>query len=143
MEISAWQALATALAAPLVTAIFTVFVLRGKRREAEIKIASQNELGKLSLDEKQRERLGVESSRMFDRLRDEASDLRAELKAVRTHRDALEIDRDKGWDLARGWCARAHDLRHELVNCCLAASKEAPTPLPALEEINRIGPPRG
>ena len=61
--------------------------------------------------------------------------------------DALETDRDRGWDLARAWRARAQEIRQEfdaLQRLVLAprgmrelAGHSRP-PLPGLEEIERL-----
>ena len=42
--------------------------------------------------------------------------MRAELLRTQARLKELERDRDRGWDLARWWNRRAHDLRHAGLN---------------------------
>ena len=55
--------------------------------------------------EAQRTALGREHADLFDRMRAEL--LRKEARVAE-----LERDRDRGWELARWWNQRAHELRH-------------------------------
>jgi len=59
--------------------------------------------------ESQRAALSREQSELFDRLRTELARAQARLAEV-------EADRDRGWDLARWWNQRAHELRHDGLN---------------------------
>ncbi len=59
--------------------------------------------------EAQRTALGREHADLFDRMRTEL--LRKEARVAE-----LERDRDRGWDLARWWHRRAHELRHAGLN---------------------------
>ncbi len=59
--------------------------------------------------ESQRAALSREQAELFDRLRTELARTQARLADV-------EGDRDRGWDLARWWNQRAHELRHAGLN---------------------------
>jgi len=59
--------------------------------------------------ETQRAALSREQAELFDRLRTELARVQARLAE-------LEEDRDRGWDLARWWNHRAHELRHAGLN---------------------------
>jgi len=39
-----------------------------------------------------------------------------ELERARRRIEELEVERDRAWELARAWKARAHELRHEFNN---------------------------
>ena len=88
--------------------------------------------------EEQRTALSREQANLFDRLR-------TELTRCQTRLADLERDRDRGWDLARYWNRRAHELRHAGLNAQtivagLCAREELPMPVwpdmtvPGLEE---------
>ena len=51
-------------------------------------------------------------------------------EAFERQRDALEADRDRGWDLARWWNRRAHELRHAGVNAQQVAQRLAVSSCP-------------
>lgn len=59
--------------------------------------------------EAQRLALSRDQAELFDRLRNELARIQLRLLEV-------ERDRDRGWDLARWWNQRAHELRHAGVN---------------------------
>jgi hypothetical protein len=59
--------------------------------------------------DKQRAALSAEHAALFDRLK-------AELVRVCARLEEVEKDRDRGWDLARWWNRRAHELRHAGLN---------------------------
>ena len=59
--------------------------------------------------ETQRAALSREHADLFDRMR-------AELLRTQARLQELERDRDRGWDLARWWNRRAHELRHAGLN---------------------------
>ncbi len=59
--------------------------------------------------EAQRLALSRDQAELFDRLRNELARIQLRLLGV-------ERDRDRGWDLARWWNQRAHELRHAGVN---------------------------
>lgn len=59
--------------------------------------------------ESQRAALSADQARMFDQMRTEIARLRPLLEAV-------EYDRDRGWELCRWWNRRAHELRHAGLN---------------------------
>lgn len=76
--------------------------------------------------ETQRAALSREQAELFDRLR-------TELARTQLRLDELEQDRDRGWDLARWWNHRAHELRHAGLNAqamvagfCAREGVEAP-----------------
>ncbi len=86
----------------------------------------------------QRAALSKDQAELFDRLRGELTRCQARLAD-------LERDRDRGWDLARYWNRRAHELRHAGLNAQtivagLCAREELPVPVwpdmsvPSLEE---------
>ena len=88
--------------------------------------------------EAQRTALSRQHAELFDRLRAELT--RREARCVE-----LERDRDRGWELARWWHRRAHELRHAGLNAQtivagLCAREDVPVPtwpdmtLPHLEE---------
>lgn len=87
-------------------------VSRGERRAIEM--------------EAQRSALSREQAELFDRLRNECVRCQTRLTEV-------ERDRDRGWDLARLWNRRAHELRHAGLNAQsivagLCAREELPEP---------------
>lgn len=59
--------------------------------------------------EEQRAALSQEQAELFERIR-------AELVRYQTRLKDVERDRDRGWDLARYWNQRAHELRHAGLN---------------------------
>lgn len=59
--------------------------------------------------EAQRIALSRDQAELFDRLRTELARIQHRLAEV-------ERDRDRGWDLARWWNQRAHELRHAGLN---------------------------
>lgn len=59
--------------------------------------------------EAQRLALSRDQGELFDRLRTELA--RIQLRLLEVQRD-----RDRGWDLARWWNQRAHELRHSSLN---------------------------
>lgn len=82
--------------------------------------------------------LSREQGELFDRLRGELARAQARLAEV-------EQDRDRGWDLARWWNHRAHELRHAGLNaqtmvgafCCREGVEPPAWPdmdVPGLEE---------
>ena len=68
--------------------------------------------------ETQRAALSREHADLFDRMR-------AELLRCQSRLAEVERDRDRGWDLARWWNRRAHELRHAGVNAQAAAQNLA------------------
>lgn len=88
--------------------------------------------------ESQRAALSRDHAELFDRLRNELERTQKRLLAV-------ERDRDRGWDLARWWNQRAHELRHVGLNAqqivlgfCAREGVDAPAwpamDIPGLEE---------
>lgn len=68
--------------------------------------------------ESQRAALSRDHADLFDRMR-------AELLRCQARLAEVERDRDRGWDLARWWNRRAHELRHAGVNAQAAAQNLA------------------
>ena len=108
---------------------------RAERRERGMETREQRLAQELDA---QRAALSREQAELFDRMR-------AELARCQVRNLELERDRDRGWDLARWWHQRAHELRHAGLNAQtmvagLCAREELPVPiwpdmaLPALEE---------
>jgi hypothetical protein len=100
----------TAAAAPSVASGLWVFwrwwVERGDNLNDRVHTREQVLLRDL---ETQRAALSREQAELFDRLRNELMRTQARLAEV-------EQDRDRGWDLARWWNQRAHELRHAGLN---------------------------
>ena len=68
--------------------------------------------------ETQRAALSREHADLVDRIR-------AELVRCQLRLTEVEHDRDRGWDLARWWNRRAHELRHAGVNAQTAVQNMA------------------
>ncbi len=61
---------------------------------------------------------------------------------LREENRALEADRDRGWDVARAWNNKAHELNHVLNNALLhvpEATRPAPYALPTFQGIAGVG----
>lgn len=85
--------------------------------------------------ETQRATLSREHTDLFDRTR-------AELLRCHARLQEVERDRDRGWDLARWWNRRAHELRYAGVNAQAAAQNLALNgghPLPAWPDMTIPG----
>lgn len=55
--------------------------------------------------------------------------------ALEEDKERVEKDRDRGWDLARGWFDVAHQERHGRNNLLMTSGRDALDPLPGLEEL--------
>ena len=113
---SPWWAVVVAAGAPVAAGMFAyvkwvferrdkqgeTFLTRDERREREI--------------EAQRATLTAFQTAIFDRQQAENLGLRQRVADLERVRDALESDRDRGWQLARWWHDRAHELRHAGTN---------------------------
>jgi hypothetical protein len=76
-------------------------------------------------------------------------DLREEIKDLRTAKRAIELDREDGWDRARGWNEAAHINWHAWANTCQALAGRLdiakipyddvtfPGHLPAFDDVKR------
>ncbi len=85
--------------------------------------------------ETQRAALSREQADLFERMR-------AELQRCQARLAEVERDRDRGWDLARWWNRRAHELRHSGVNAQATAQVlafEAGHPPPAWPDMTIPG----
>lgn len=85
--------------------------------------------------ETQRAALSREQTDLFDRMR-------AELQRCQARLAEVDRDRDRGWDLARWWNRRAHELRHAGVNAQATAQVlafEAGHPQPAWPDMTIPG----
>ena len=82
------------------------WIERGDKLHGDVTIREQTLLRDL---EAQRVALSREQADLFERLRNELE---------RTQKRLLEVerDRDRGWDLARCWNQRSHELRHAGLN---------------------------
>jgi hypothetical protein len=60
--------------------------------------------------------LSKENADLLDRVKAELGRLQTRCADLEKQRDALEADRDRGWDLARWWNKRAHEMRHACAN---------------------------
>ncbi|MDT7951712.1 MAG: hypothetical protein RQ966_09425 [Acetobacteraceae bacterium] len=129
----------TAASAPSVAGGLWVFwrwwIERGDRLHETLANREQIVLRDL---EAQRLSLSRDQAELFERLRNELARIQLRLLEV-------ERDRDRGWDLARWWNQRAHELRHAGLNAQtivvgLCAREEVAPPiwpdmeLPGLEE---------
>jgi hypothetical protein len=129
----------TAAAAPSVASALWVlwrwWIERGDKLHEDVNSREQTLLRDL---EAQRVALSREQAELFERLRTEVERIRQRLQEA-------ERDRDLGWDLARWWNQRAHELRHAGLNAqsmvmgfCAREDVEPPTwpemNLPGLEE---------
>ena len=105
------------LAAAVPSAISGLWVLwrwwmdRGDARATALLTHEQGLIREL---EQQRAALSKEHAELFDRIR-------AELARTQARLQDLEQHRDRGWELARWWNRRAHELRHAGVNAQVAA----------------------
>ena len=82
------------------------WVERGDKREEGVLSHEQVLMRELEV---QRAALSREHAELFDRVR-------AELARAQVRSAELERERDRGWDLARWWNRRAHELRHAGLN---------------------------
>lgn len=129
----------TAAAAPSVASglwvLWRWWIERGDKLHGDVATREQTVLRDL---EAQRLALSRDQAELFDRLR-------TELERVQRRLLDVERDRDRGWDLARWWNQRAHDLRHAGLNAqamvvgfCSREGVEPPTwpamDVPGLEE---------
>ncbi len=104
-----WWVVAAAAAPSIASAVWVLWrwwVERGDKLHDNVASREQILLRDL---ETQRVALSREQADLFERLRNELE---------RSHQRLLDIerDRDRGWDLARWWNQRAHELRHAAVN---------------------------
>lgn len=145
-----------ALAAPATAVLIRMVDMWTKRGE---QAAGEREKDRADF-EKRRE---AEVDRLYSRIREleaetvrqrrECDDLLAAerreherlVAAERQTRETTERDRDRGWDLARAWNARAHDERHAHINAIQriiarqgdaeGAAYPVPAPLPRIAQI--------
>lgn len=118
----------TAAAAPSVAGGFWVFWRWWLERSDKIHEGTLTREQTLLRDmEAQRSALSREQAELFERLRTELTRTQVRLLEV-------ERDRDRGWDLARWWNHRAHELRHAGLNAqtivagfCSREGVDAPT----------------
>jgi ABC-type nickel/cobalt efflux system permease component RcnA len=104
-----WWVVAAAAAPSVASAIWVLWrwwIERGDKLHETVTSREQTLLRDL---EAQRVALSREQAELFERLRTEVERIRLRLVEV-------EQDRDHGWDLARWWNQRAHEMRHAAVN---------------------------
>ncbi len=103
-----WVVAAAALpsAASGIWVVWRWWVERGDRR-SEGMLSREERLTREV--EQQRAALSREQADLFDRMREELARCQGRLSAV-------ERERERGWDLARFWHQRAHELRHAGLN---------------------------
>jgi len=82
-------------------------------------------------EKRQRER----DRRSEDRQDKDLTTAWARIDDLEDGRREIERDRDRGWDLARGWFDVAHQERHARNNLLMAAGGRALDPLPGFEEL--------
>lgn len=135
---SAWWVVTAAASPSVASAIWVLWrwwVERGDKLHDTVASREQTLLRDLEL---QRVALSKEHAELFERLRNE-------LERVHQRLSEVEHDRDRGWDLARWWNKRAHELRHAglnaqtiVVGLCSREGVDAPNwpdmELPGLEE---------
>lgn len=105
---------------------------RGDTRATQQTVRDQALMRDLEL---QRATLNREHPDLFDRTR-------AELLRCHARLQEVERDRDRGWDLARWWNRRAHELRYAGVNAQAAAQNlafDGSQPLPAWPDMTIPG----
>ncbi len=119
-----WIAAAGALLAPLGAAVANRWRHKDDREKRE---GDWRERSHQSLFDQQSAQLQAAYKR--------AAELEAELARV-------EADRDRGWDVARAWNNKAHELNHVLNNALLhvpEATRPAPYALPTFQGIAGVG----
>ncbi len=135
---SPWWVVTAAAAPSVASAVWVLWrwwVERGDKLQDTVAGREQTLLRDLEL---QRVALSKEHADLFERLRNELGRVHQRLSEV-------ERDRDRGWDLARWWNQRAHELRHAGLNAqtivvgfCSREGIDAPSwpemGLPGLEE---------
>ncbi len=133
-----WWVVAAAGVPSIASAVWVFWRWWVERDDKRIEGARSREERLMRELEAQRTALSREHADLFDRMRAEL--LRKEARLLE-----LERDRDRGWDLARWWNRRAHELRHAglnaqtiVVGLCAREDLAPPTwpdmTLPHLEE---------
>ena len=120
-QVVGFPAMGTALLAAW--PIYQWFITRKDAAAAKVAersmTASDREAARLVTE---REALSKEQREVFERVEAERDRAVAEAKRERDRRVELERDRDRGWDLARWWNRRAHELRHAGLNAQTAVT---------------------
>ena len=122
-----WWVVALAALPSAISAVWVVWrhwSERGDRRAEAMLTREERQARDMQA---QRDALTRDQAAMFDRLR-------TEIERERARTSELEKDRDRGWDLARYWNRRAHELRHAGLNAQtivagLCARDELPAPV--------------
>ena len=112
-----WVVLAAAIP-PLASGLWVFWRWWIDRRDSHAAAVRTREQGIIHELELQRVALSKEQAELFDRIR-------TELVRCQSRFDSIERDRDRGWDLARWWSNRAHELRHAGLNAQMVAQNLA------------------
>ncbi len=119
-----WIAAAGALLAPLGAAVANWWRHKDDKEKRE---GDWRERGNQTLFDQQSAQLQAAYKRI--------GDMEAEFRA-------MEADRDRGWDVARAWNNKAHEINHKLNNVLLMipeSSRPEPCALPTFQGIARVG----
>jgi hypothetical protein len=128
-----------------VSGIFVFLRWIGSRRDRNKEIATAREMQLMVEMDARAATLSREHAEFLERLKGEILRLQARLRELEDKCNLVSRDRDRGWELARWWNARAHVLRHDALNAQqsathLARERNLPEPtwpdmtLPDLED---------
>lgn len=118
MDTSPWWVVLAAAVPSAASGAWVVWRWWADRGDARAVQAATRDQALMRELETQRVALSREHADLFDRMR-------AELQRCQARLAEVERDRDRGWDLARWWNRRAHELRHAGVNAQAAAQNLA------------------
>lgn len=130
-----WWVVAAAAVPSTASGVWVIWRWWAERADRHSEGATSREERLAREVEAQRAALSREQAELFDRIRNE-------LVRCHTRMREVEQDRDRGWDLARYWHQRSHELRHAGLNAQtivagLCAREELP--VPAWPEMAVVG----